>query len=757
MKRIFCLLLSFLLLLSSAGLCESDGGYSAANTSAGEEKGGDNIGKEGSVGPRSYADFAVTGPFLWQVMNGVLRCTDVRTRQTAAEMPLAALYPEEEFYLALTSSNGGVTLCAAVNAGPTPRVTLYRLELQDGRILCSQTTDATEKLAFLFDSRAAWLEVDLTGCAGGLLVSALGQDQNYQLSLYNPADGTLRELGTQPMFSYTGVFSYGEDILLIGPTQEAPEDEVLTRIQLPSGERETLGAVLTGTLSQPDCLALDEGNQTLYYFDEGIGYRASIGGNVTPEAFCTISEEAAPLRYGALSEGQYIFLNIEGGLIYTDANGTLSAETLRILSLADSDQIQDILQTFNTTNADYLTIITSGDNPTDILNAVMNQSADYDAFVISLGSDLYEALSAKGYLGDMSGSSSLTAAAGAYPERILKRIRRDGKLTAFPVGIQNNVLLLDLPALTEITGMSREEIPLDWIGFLELLDRIGENGWLEDAKYQLFEDGVSADTFRIVLLTMILQDAMLWLNEDENRLPSLQATLTPILQKLDRIDWTRLGLPAEDAGDENWASDEEKPALLEWVSPEIAVMNIREGCEYWPLSLSANEAALVPQDVAVLVLNPWSNHPEGVIRVAETIEKEMDIITRMELDRTMNDPVENKNYDEDIEYLKTLVPMYEKAIAEADDEEEAAELREEMDDMLEFLGNYEKSAAWLVSEESIALYRALEDLFAIHGDEFWNNESQNSIFLQYIDGMLDADQFVYQLVNTLRMSRMETE
>ena len=39
----------------------------------------------------------------------------------------------------------------------------------------------------------------------------------------------------------------------------------------------------------------------------------------------------------------------------------------------------------------------------------------------------------------------------------------------------------------------------------------------------------------------------------------------------------------------------------------------------------------------------------------------------------------------------------------------------------------------------------------------FRSESQNSIFLQYIDGMLDADQFVYQLVNTLRMSRMETE
>lgn len=750
MKRAFCLLLALFLLFTSAALGESEDAYSENAASSGDEKGD-------GIRLRPFEGLAVTGPYLWRVKDRVVQCINGRSREITAELPVSSLYPEVEDVLALTAFDGSILLCSVINTGADCRVSLYRLALQDGAVAVEGPADATEKLSFLYDQRINWLEVELTGCAGGLLISALDQDQVYRLYLYDPAGGEIRELGSQPLLHYTGVFAWDDDLLLVGPADENPENEVLTRLRLSSGERETVGTILTGTLSQLDCVALDEAGQTLYYLADGIGFRAPVGGDVTPEAFCAVREETAPLRYGALTEGQYIFMDEEGSLLYQDTTEVLKADTLRILSLADSDQVQSALQAFNLSHPEYLAVMTGGDNPDDVLNAVLNQSADYDAFIVNLGSDLYQALSAKGYLADMGGSSLLSGAVEAFSERIRTRIAAGGKLTAFPVGIQNSVLLLDVAAITDMTGLSREELPGDWIGFLKLLDRLGECGLAEDTGRRLFESGISVGTFRVTLIAAILQDALLWLNQDENRLPALQAVLTPILQTLEQTDWSQLGLAEEDEDESAWASDDEKTQLLEWVSPEIAVMNIREGCEYWPLSLSENEAPLVPQNVAVFVINPWTKHPEGAIRLAETLCEEMDIITRMELDTSLNEPVENRAYNEDIEYLRTLAPMYEQAIAGTASEEEAAELQSELDDMLEFLENYEKLAAWLVSADSIALYRSLEDLFAIHGDEFWNNESENAIFLQYVDGMLDPDQFVWQLVNTLRMSRMETE
>ena len=90
-------------------------------------------------------------------------------------------------------------------------------------------------------------------------------------------------------------------------------------------------------------------------------------------------------------------------------------------------------------------------------------------------------------------------------------------------------------------------------------------------------------------------------------------------------------------------------------------------------------------------------------------------------------------------------------------EEEADALKAELNEMLAYMNQYEKNGAWLVNDESISLYRTLENLFAIHGDEFWDEEMENTIFLQYADRLIGPDQFVRQLVSTLQMARMETD
>ena len=688
-------------------------------------------------------------------MNGSVRCFDVRTQKQAAELPLSTLYPEKEDYLALTSYGDILTLCAVKNIGPDCRITLYELTLQDKSIVSVQTLDATEKLAFLFDQKTDWMEVDLTACAGGLLVSALDAEKVFQLYLYNPASQEISKLGTQPFDSFTGVFPFRDGLLLSGPAAKNLELEELTFLSLPTGERQTLGIFQSGSIYRLNCMALNEAEQTLYYFADSIGYRLKIGTDSDPEPFCAAPESTAWLRYGRVSEGWYVFLDEEGNLLYQDTAAVRETSRLRILDLTGAD-LSELVQMFISENPEYLVIVNEGDNQNDVLTAMLNQSADFDAYILSLGSNLYQALYNKGYLGDLGRSETLLAASEAFTKRILSRIREQDRLTAFPVGIQNTVLLLDVDGITALTGMNREELPTDWNSFLKLLWQIGEDGLLDGSGRCLFESGLSADSFRINLLSMILQDALLWLNADESRLSALQAALTPVLQTLDRTDWLKLGLP-EDDDDEDDPLDNDMSALLDWANPEITVMGLREGTEYWPLSLTAEGERLVPQDVFVIVLNPWSTQSDGIIRFVETLYREMDIITRMELEPNLNDPVKNDRYNEEIETLRALVPIYEEAIMNASAEEEADALKAELNEMLAYMNQYEKNGAWLVNDESISLYRTLENLFAIHGDEFWDEEMENTIFLQYADRLIGPDQFVRQLVSTLQMARMETD
>ena len=763
MKKALCILLSMFLFLCSAGVAEesgytlADGDGAAPSAQEGEpdKDGGLQSGSlQNTIRPQSYEDIAVTGPYAWQVMDGFIRCFDVRTQSKVAELPLSALYPETEDYLALTACGDALTLCAVTNAGPDCRVSLYSLSLEDGAVAAGPAADATGKLAFLFDGKTRWMEVDLTACAGGLLVTAMDSDKVIRMYLYDPASGELTELGTRTFETFSAVFPYGDGLLISGAAENDLETEELTAVSLPGGEQEVLGSFRVSAMYRTSCMALDEAGQTLYFFADGIGYRIKIGAGTDPEPFCAAPKNTAWLRYGRVTEGFYVFLDEEGSLLYQDTSAVTEISKLRILDLTGAD-LSEVTQAFSAENPEYLAVVTPGDNANDILTAMLNQSADYDAYIVSLGSDVYRALHGKGYLGSLEGSETLTAAAAAFPDRIRERIFTEGKLSAFPVGVQNTALLLDVAGITALTGLSREEIPTDWGGFLKLLQQIGEDGLLDGSGRCLFESGLSVDSFRINLLSMILQDALLWLNADESRLSAMQASLTPVLQAMDETNWQNLGLP-EDEGDDE-VSDEEVPALMEWVNPEISVMDLREGTEYWPLSLTPEGERLVPQDVYVIFLNPRSAHPEGVVRFTEALYRGMDPVTRMELEPGLNEPVKNERYDEDIEYMRALVPVYEQAIADAADEDEAGELQAELDEMLAYMDQYEKNGAWLVNEESIALYRPLEELFAVHGDEFWYDETENTIFLQYADRLIGPDQFVRQLVSTLQMARMETD
>ena len=758
MKKAFCLLLAVFLSLAFSCLAEEDSAFSGFVMSGGGEKDALDI-EAGSIttaeNSRSYEDLAVTGPYVWCVMDGFVRCYDVRTKQKAAELALSSLYPEKEDYLALSSCGDVLTLCAVTNAGPDCRVSLYELALKDGSIVSLQVMDATEKLAFLFDQKTTWMEVDLTACAGGLLITALNMEKVYQLYLYDPVPQMISELGTLPFNSFTGVFPFKDGLLFSGTSADNLDQEELTFMSLPGGERQSLGTFQPGAVYRLSCMALNETEQTLYYFADSVGYRFRIGTNTDPEPFCAAPGSTAWLRYGRVSEGWYVFLDEEGNLLYQDIAAAMETSKLHILDLTGAD-LSSLVQVFASENPEYLAVINEGDNPNDVLTAMLNQSSDYDAYIINLGSGLYQALYNKGYLGNLGESETLKAASDAFPDRILSRIRMDGKLTAFPIGVQNSVLLLDVTGISALTGLSREEIPTDWNSFLKLLGQIGEDGLLDGSGRCLFESGLSADSFRIDLLSMILQDAMLWLNEDEARLSTLPPVLTPILQTLEETDWLKLGL-LEDDDDEDDPLDSEIPSLLDWASPEIAVMSLRDGTEYWPLSLAPGEDRLVPQDVYVIVLNPWSEHSSGIARFTETLYREMDVITRMELDPSLNDPVKRDHYEEEIETIQALIPVYEQTITNAPSEEEAEELQAELDEMLLYLDQYEKNGVWLVNDESIAQYRSLENLFAIHGDEFWADESQSTTFLQYVDRLIGPDQFVRQLVSTLQMARLEAE
>ena len=81
-------------------------------------------------------------------------------------------------------------------------------------------------------------------------------------------------------------------------------------------------------------------------------------------------------------------------------------------------------------------------------------------------------------------------------------------------------------------------------------------------------------------------------------------------------------------------------------------------------------------------------------------------------------------------------------------------------DMVEtekYLNGYRENAGWIVSESSIAEYRALSSQFAPAVPEFWSADEEDAAVLQFLDGMMPAEQFVAQFVSSLKMALLEGE
>ncbi len=738
MKKTLCLFLSLLLI------------FSAARAETWQEAEGSR--EEGGVElmlASSYADLALADGAVWQVMDGEVRLWDLKTREQIASLPVSALYTEEEDFLALIPWAGGALLCAAWNSeSPECRVELRELLPADGGVTPGRVFDATSSLGFLFDGAARWLEVDLEACAGGLVISALNEEKNYRLYWYAPEQGILSDLGSQPMEAYTALFAEGDHLLLSASAEGRQE---LYTISLPGGERARRGSVLTGeSYTQPVNYAYDQAEGLLYYQLNGMGYRAPVGEEVQPEAFFSPPETAAPLRYGVAADGVYAFLDEEGELLYQDAKAKVTAARLRVLDLTGTDLLEEGLPAFHARHPETLVILSADDQPDTVLGALVSQSADYDAFVLSLGSELYRTLRRRGYLGAFSGSESLRAAAERLPEGIHDAVWQEGELKALPLAVYNASLALNVPALCAVTGRTEEQLPTDWPGFLALLQEVSAAGLPADGSILLYEEGLTGETLRNLFFAWVLEDFMLWLSQDETRLDGAEAALTPALEALEGVGWQNLG---QEEGD--WSGAEEPVSLVVAAEPEIAVMALDSGVVCWPLSLQPGGERLMTQEVSALVLNPWSHQGEAVFSLAESLLEQMDPVTRMELDTGSREPVENTSFREDVAFLEQMLPLYEEALLQAEDEAEAAELREEQAELQRFLDNYRQNAAWLVSAQSIAAYEALEGQLALSTDAFWSEGAGDSAVLQFLDGQLPAAAFAARLVAALRMARLE--
>ena len=698
---------------------------------------------------------AASGNLVWRIAGTEIVCADASVRQDTASLSIdelleseaGSLFPDRMYglrYLSLAARDENcVWLCAALtDEDAVSRILLFSLILSENRITVSSVTDAGFLSPFL-SADSDWLEIDITGCGNEtLLIAALDQEHTFHLFCCRPAEETLTDLGTESLMLCQAAVPYGSDILLAGFSLNEDNALDLTLLPLSGDERTLLTTVeIDSEPFNTANFAWSQNENRLYYTLRNSAYRVSPGTGEPPVPFAVTNQAPVLNRLGVIAGGAYILYAEDGSLIYNDLHAELTASRIRIADATGNETLPDLAAGYNGIQNDYYVTVSAYDGET----LVPDPSDDTDIYVVSTDSDAWNILKSRDSFTNLAASETLRSAVADMPESIRALVCDGERLAGLPISAENNCLVLNVPVIQALTGLPREEIPTDWPGFLRLLNQLSGSGILaENPQYTVFDSVYSAGELKEILFAWIMNDCLLRSESGSASIDSLPETLLPALQEFSSVAWDNLGLPEEESPDPDMEQDDEQIPLLTVVQPEIAVMAMEDGMEYWPLSADGTGERLISQTICVLVVNPGSSRAAGTLAFTEYAWNNLDILAKMGLCQSMNEPVENPSYEEDIAYLEQLASSYRTGIAGTDTKEEAALLQQELDDLESFIGQYRENAVWLASEASIAEYRALSAQMvpAPTVPEFLN---ETDAVQQFLASIISADQFAATL------------
>lgn len=712
--------------------------------------------------------FAVDGTRVWHGSGTELLCTDVATSEVIARAELEDLYEAtgSEIHplmncVSLLQAEGGARLWIPFADGEDQvHVLLLDLSEQDGAITVRRVLDATDALAPLYRDIGTVYEFDLVSVGDSVCIAAMDSRFSFGFYLYTPGEKTVKPLMSGEKLSlefYTATIPYSDSAVLIaGPASVEDLYSISLRLLDPfTDEIRTVGSFRLPADDYAENIAYSAESDTLFFSLDSTAYHVAASADAAEaSAFFILQDEPNANRLGTVADGQYIIQSIDEELILCDMKAEITSVQIRIGDTEGLEALTTGAAAFNRQNPDYLVSVRSLESTGAVTEALMNRSTDYDAYTVSMTDEAFEALTAKGYMAPMNGSAVLTEAVADMPDRIRQEIFRNGDLIALPMACMNECIGMNSAAMAAASGVPEADLPTDWTGFLQLLGKIAEGGTLaESGEYILYGFGCTADEFREQILSWILNDCYLWLRRDGSRLSRLGQVLIPILRAMEDVQWERLGFSESGDYDMSWFFRDQQNTLLSDMNPEIAAA-ADDGTRAWPLSLEKNGERLIGQYVSALFINPFSPNTDAVLRYAESVWEEMNEMDRITLCRSMNDPVVNATFEDDMRYFTEMLEVYETAIANAETREVRDQLSAERDEIAAFSRDYEENAHWLASAESIAAYRALEEQMQPAGPSVWDTVD-SAAPQQYLAGTLPAEQFANQLASTLQMQLLE--
>ncbi len=520
-------------------------------------------------------------------------------------------------------------------------------------------------------------------------------------------------------------------------------------------ETTLLGEMPRDGWQSPLGICYDEQRSRIYYSLAGSMWRIDItdAGLGTPEEFSDM-----PMNDGSanvvLMDDLYIMAGYDAIIGRDVTQEKMPEQHMRVVNYGYSEGIKQAYFSFTNAHPEYMVSISTAMDPEALMSNMMNRSSDVDIYTIDSTVEAFSALLNRGFMAELTGSEKIKAGVeGLYP--FLKdTVMKDGEIYALPMNSYADTLTMNVKTLEKM-GYTKDDLPKTWFDFYDMLQELPAK--LEEfPEIQFCEQYMDVENARYQIFSIMLQDYFTWLDADQSHLTESGDVLVKLCEAYEKVDWNSLGMK-ESSEDESFGSiivgsDDEVPSRILEFYNSVSFYQPIEGDEWIPLSVKEGEEPLIGMNVVFAFVNPFSENREAAIEYLEYAWDCVEETIKMQMVPSMNDPVENKHYEESLKDMEEYTHDLEAQLEKTEDEEEKEQLNQMLEEQKKWYEEYKKENRYQVSAEDIEHYRAFDKCLVVQKSSWWNASEDIN---KYLDGAMTAQQLATSIEKTMQMKRLE--
>jgi len=587
-------------------------------------------------------------------------------------------------------------------------------------------------------------------CGGALVVLGEGQD-GPSIAIIDPSgDRKSRYAALSDWSNYSLGVMGGSPVLVQNSFEDGEEVLRLSRV-LPDAGLETLCELPEGTWG----VACGDG-----------GVCAMADGRVRPidpatgeagEPFASLPMD--PSCAALLDGGRFYAAAMGNRVAVLDTSGRLEEDRLLTISCTVSDEWLTNAVRGCCVERPEICPVSGQEYRTEdqVLGDMLSQTREPDIYILNCQDAAYRAMLERGFMLPLEGSGPLEALAGRVYPGVREALGGDGGLMALPVSADSFGMGVS-PTALEALGLSIDQVPGDWEGFLDFLEQkvapalgaLGEN--------QCFTyDDMSAQGFREVMFINIL-NSFIASSQVAGVMPDYEdPALVAALERLDRMDLAAFGLPE---------AEDEDGIFYGWTSGVDYLLQLDLSYGFGDTETRATPVLLgfgdslpgvLPLNVQAAFVNPYSAHADEAVAFLEALSDRLPTETMYLLCPDLNEPVRRPEADGEI-------AEYEKRIADLQARLESAEpidrqvLEQELAWNQASLEEYRERGSWLIPEGKLAWYRANGDRVTVSVPSWFDKDNTGEagdLVRRYEAGELSVADFLHAVNQKARMLALE--